>query len=176
MFQVGIAAYSGEPPNELIDKSRRFLRALKLRCTENVSILVGGYWGLMKYVVDEALKLGFVVVVLPPEKLEDIDFPENALIIRTGTSYRVRSVFLVRSADVLIALGGESGSIQEIVTAYTEGKPIFVLYPSGFSTDKIKVLGEYLDQRKTSKIEFVEEPDALADKISRLAEAKGRCR
>ncbi len=119
---------------------------------EDLVFVVGGYWGLMKVIVDLALELGFRVLVIPPLEQEDVLFPEKAIVVRTGTSYRVRSVFLVRTSDVLVVLGGGAGCIQELVTAYTEGKPSYVLVDTGLPTDITEKMPEYLDYRKLAPI------------------------
>ena len=166
MKYVGIAAYSGSPSETLIEGAREFIARLAERADrDKIALVLGGYWGLMKYVVDEALDIGFKVIIMPPESMEDIYFPEDAIVIKTGTSFRVRSVFLVRTSDVLVALGGASGSIQEVVTAYTEGKNIFVLGGSGMPTDRLSSFSPYVDDRRTSKITIVNNPRELADKV-----------
>jgi len=163
---IGIAAYSGTPSETLIEGAKEFMARLAVRVDRDRIVLVlGGYWGLMKYVVDEALDLGFKVVIIPPESMEDVNFPEDAIVIKTGTSFRVRSVFLVRTSDVLIALGGASGSIQEVVTAYTEGKDVFILGGSGMPTDRLSFFSPYIDDRKTSKITIINNPRELADRV-----------
>ncbi|MCD6324303.1 MAG: hypothetical protein J7L55_04255 [Desulfurococcales archaeon] len=165
---VGIAAYSGDPPQTLIYAAQEFVWKLRKHLpSKNTVLVLGGYWGLMRVIVDEALKAGFKVVILPPESMEDVSFPDNAIVIRTGTSFRVRSVFLVRTADVLVALGGEAGSIQEVVTAYTEGKPIYVLGGTGFSTDRVKSLAPYIDRRMTSEIHIINDPSTLAEAVAK---------
>jgi hypothetical protein len=96
---VGIAAYSEEPSLELLEKSYLFLEELSSSCGRSIRLIVGGYWGLMKYVVDKALDLGFTVVILPPVEREHVGFPERA-VVRTGLTFRARSVSLVRTSDV----------------------------------------------------------------------------
>lgn len=138
-------------------------------------MVVGGYWGLMKDVVDSALDAGMRVVILPPLEREHIDFPEDALVIKTGTSYRVRSIFLVRTSDVLVVLGGGAGCIQELITAYTEGKPAYVLVGTGMPTDVIETLPEYLDQRKLAPIrKYSSEDILLKDLCEHLRMSKPR--
>jgi len=95
----------------------------------------------MKYIVDYALEKGFKIVLFPPIEKEGVEFPSNVIVIKTGVSYRVRSIFLVRTSDVLVVLGGASGTIQEITSAYCENKAIFVLVDTGFPSDKISCLG-----------------------------------
>jgi len=168
---IGVAAYSGPPPDHLKAAAEEFLQTLALcRSVDDTAIVTGGYWGLMKYVVDQALSLGFRVIIIPPLEMEDIQFPLDALVIRTGTSFRVRSIFLVRTSEVLVALGGAAGTMQEIVTAYTEGIPIFVLGMTGLPTDKLYGLAPYLDNRKRAEIRFFNDPKTLTQAVCKYLE------
>jgi len=169
MRLVAVAGYSGEPPNELARACTRFVDLLAERCGKSVALLLGGYWGVMRIVVDRALQRGLTVVVMPPLEREDTAFPEGCIVIRTGTSYRVRSVFLARACDALVALGGASGTMQEIITAYCEGKPVLVLR-SGLDTDRLEALAPYIDRRALTRVEFFLTPEGLVD---RLAEVLG---
>jgi uncharacterized protein (TIGR00725 family) len=175
MKYVGVAAYSGSPPEAMVRATREFISELsKLVDLDRTVLVLGGYWGLMKIVVDEALLHGFKVLLFPHESMEGIEFPPEAIVVRSGTSYRVRSVFLVRTSDVLVALGGESGSIQEVVTAYTEGKPIFILWGTGFSTDRLKAFAPYIDRREIARIEIINEPITLAKRVAEALSFKSR--
>jgi len=37
------------------------------------------------------------VIILPPVELEDVSFPEKAIVVKTGVSLRNRSVFLAKA-------------------------------------------------------------------------------
>jgi len=158
---IGVAAYSEEPDKQLVEKSYSFLGELRSRCGD-VRLVVGGYWGLMRYVVDRALDLGFTVVILPPVEREHVVFPERAIVIRTGLTFRARSVSLARTSDVLVVLGGGAGSLQELVTAHAEGKPVYVLTNTGYPTDVVETWPEYLDDRMLAPLKKVRDPVELA--------------
>lgn len=168
---VGIAAHSEEPDVTLTVKSRRFLEELWSTCGSTVRLVLGGYWGLMKHVVDKALELGFTVIILPPLELEHAEFPEKSIVVKTGVSFRSRSVFLVRTSDVLVVLGGGAGCIQELVTAYTEKKPVYVLVDTGYSTDLVKSWPLYLDNRMLAPILKYSDPVELAREVCRFRRA-----
>lgn len=61
-MQIGIAALGTDPSPELEEKARGFVRTLS-KCAIHTFIL-GGYWGLMRVVVDEALREGNRVVAI----------------------------------------------------------------------------------------------------------------
>jgi uncharacterized protein (TIGR00725 family) len=165
MIQLCFAGYSGVPPKDLSEKAFAILEELSKRCKKFVA-LVGGYWGLMKRVVDKALELALPVVIVPPIEQENEAFPVSAIVLKPGVSYRIRSVFMVRSCNALIVLGGESGTIQEIVTAYTEGVPIYVL-KSGLSSDKIGLLAPHIDSRALTEVKLFEKPEELATVVAK---------
>ncbi len=166
MKYIGIAAYSGDPPPKLINNVKDFINKLS-KCLDlnDIVLVAGGYWGLMRVVVDEALRLGIKVVIIPPIELEGITYPSKAIVIRSGTSYRLRSVILVRTSDVVVALGGAGGTFQEIVTAYDEGKPVIVLGDTGLPTDRIRFLAPFIDDRKSSRILYVTGVDELVESV-----------
>jgi len=164
MRLVAVAGYSGEPPSELAKACTRFVDLLAERCGRGVALLLGGYWGVMRIVADRAIQRGLTVVIMSPLEREDTEFPEECIVIRTGASYRLRSVFLARACDVLVALGGASGTMQEIITAYCEGKPVLVL-KSGLDTDRLEPLAPYIDRRALTRVEFFLTPEGLVDRL-----------
>ena len=164
---LGIAALGTEPDAVLVGKAETFVEGVSSRCPGTV-LALGGYWGLMRRVVDFAIRRGLLVLVFPPVEAENLEFPDSVVVVKTGLSYRLRSVALVKTSDVLVALGGEAGTIQEVVTAYTEKKPVLVLAGTGLSTDRLEMLGEYVDARKTSRLEFYTDPSALARRACEL--------
>jgi len=168
---VGVAAYSGPPPDHLRTATEEFLQALSMcRQAESTVLVVGGYWGLMRVIVDEAIKLGFKVLILPPLEMEDVRYPPEAIVVRTGTSFRVRSVFLVRTSEVLVALGGAGGTLQEVITAYTEGVPVYVLGMTGMPTDKATHFSPYVDERKRAYVKVVNDPTVIAKEVCKYLE------
>jgi len=170
---VAVAAHSEAPDTANLWRIRRFVELLAGSCGSSLALLVGGYWGFMRVLVDEALGRGLRVVVLPPVEREDVEFPEEAIVLRTGLSYRLRSVAMVRSCDALVVLGGASGTIQELVTAYTEGKPVMLLL-SGLPSDRVSALAPYLDDRRVSEIRVFDSVEKLVPELCRaVAERRG---
>ncbi|EZQ02410.1 MULTISPECIES: hypothetical protein [Acidianus] len=161
---VTIAAHSGPSKNETHERAKLFIEQLHSKC--NPTILVGGYWGLMKTVVDEALRQGLKVVIILPIEKEDQEIPEEAITIKSGSEFRARSIPLVRSGDILVSLGGESGTMIEIMMAYAMGKPIYCLTNTGLGTDNLqKAFPKYLDQRNIIEIKYFNDPKLLAEEV-----------
>jgi uncharacterized protein (TIGR00725 family) len=162
---IGIAALGTEAPEGLAAKARRMVNALAEKCGGDFVLALGGYWGLMRVIVDEAIRRGIKVMLFPPIERESDYFPEEALVVKTGMGYRGRSVALVKTADILIAVGGEAGTIMEIVAAYLEGKPVFVLGGTGLSTDKMRVYEPHIDSRRFAELRFFESVEELASNV-----------
>ncbi len=171
MFQIGFAGIGEAPPRELVEKTITIIRILKNCCTNSV-ILTGGYWGIMKTIIDESIENDITAVIFPPIEREEC--PEDAICIRSGLSYKNRSILLVRSSDVLIVVGGASGTILELVAAYAMGVPVFVLINTSFPSDKIReCFGEYMDHRRTTRIRYYTRPENLAQDVCKICEKRG---
>ncbi|WP_460024099.1 SLOG cluster 4 domain-containing protein [Infirmifilum sp. SLHALR2] len=165
---IGVACLGTEPPESLKEKARLFVARVREFCGTNTFIALGGYWGLMRVVADEALASGLGVIIFPPLEREAEHFPDAAIVVRTGMGFRLRSVVLARTADILVALGGEAGTMQEVFTAYLEGKPVLVLGGTGLSTDKLSAFAPYVDSRALATVKIIEDPVALAEEACRV--------
>ena len=166
-MQIAVAAHSGNPGTLAAGESVEFIKSL--RC-KNPVLILGGYWGLMKIVVDKAVKSGMTVILMLPVENENVSLPPGVLKVKTGLEYRARSVPLVRSADALVALGGGAGTIIEVAMAYSMGKPVYVLHNSGMSSDNLRVaFPEYMDDRKNSKIFYCKSGRELAEAVCNSA-------
>ncbi|BBG22948.1 hypothetical protein IC006_0232 [Sulfuracidifex tepidarius] len=162
MFQIAIAAHSSNPSEEMARKAEKFVSAIK---RNDVIILLGGYWGLMKVVADRALSEGIpVVMVLPMER--DVPVPEKVVRIDSGSEYRSRSIPLIRSSDVVVALGGGAGTIIEILLGYAMGKHTFVLKGNGMSSDNLeKAFPDFIDERKVTKVMYFDNVEEMAKEV-----------
>ncbi len=151
-YYVAIAAVSEEPNQVLLKNTDSFLEGLREHA-DRIVIVLGGYWGLMKYIADKAIELGFNVMFVLPDN-PPLEPPNNdkTIIVRTDLGFPTRSTVMCKTGDVLVAMGGRIGSITEIMLAYDFRKPVVVVR-SGYDTDKIPAcFGEYIDARKKAKI------------------------
>lgn len=174
MIKLGFAAYSGDPKPEHIRDMEIFLDELKHKTHgyRGIVFLLGGYWGLMRNIVDGIRDRGGTVILFPPLDLEDLEYPGDVIVLKLGLSMRMRSIPLVRSSDIFVAVGGEAGSILEVVTAYTEKKPIYIFTGRGYSTDRLALFSPYIDKRRLTKLELVDDPKLLAEMIYKEIEKR----
>lgn len=87
---------------------------------------------------------GTVIGVLPGLVASEAN-PFVDLVVPTGMNY-ARNTILVAMADVVVAIGGGSGTLSEIALAWQHGKPIITLdLGEGWSA---RLAGERLDHRR----------------------------
>ena len=56
--------------------------------------------------------------------------PHSASVVGTGLG-SMRNLFVIRSADLVVAVSGGSGTLSEMAIAWQEGKPLAALRSSG---------------------------------------------
>ncbi len=112
-----------------------------LKIAENVGRLIakrgavlvcGGLGGVMEAAARGAKAEGGTTIGILPQKNRDDANPSIDIPIATGFG-EGRNVIIVRTADVLIAVGGEYGTLSEIAFALKMGKTVV-----GLNTWEIK--------------------------------------
>lgn len=167
MLRISIAASSDEPGDEVVKASRIFIDSLR-ECLGEFIIYLGGYWGLMRHVAEHSCSLGIPCVFILPENPRE-DPPRKGCFypVYTGLSMRQRSETLVLSGDLLAALGGGVGTEIEILMAYANSIPVYVLTGYGMDSDVFeRALTPYADSRRLAMIKiFRRDPRGMAREI-----------
>ncbi|MDP2924420.1 MAG: TIGR00725 family protein [Candidatus Omnitrophota bacterium] len=95
----------------------------ELIAQEGWTLICGGRTGVMEAVCKGAKsKGGLTVGILPSYDAKDVN-PYVDIKIPTGLGY-ARNVFVVRAADIVIAISGHYGTLSEIAFAFNEGKKV----------------------------------------------------
>jgi uncharacterized protein (TIGR00725 family) len=91
--------------------------------------------------------------------------PEDGadVIIYTGFGYKGRNVINVRSADIVLILGGATGTLNEFTIAYDEGKIIGVLEGSGGVADHIREIIKACNKPTLGTVFFDSDPGKLIE-------------
>ncbi len=159
-MRIAVIGYSGN-----IDQSPvRELGDLCLALGKQIarlghSLWSGGRDGVMALVsMGAASENGETFGVLPYDADEEIvrPCPYVKYPIYTGLDFQMRSFVLLKNADLVISIGGASGTAIEIFTAYSYGKPLILMENTGGVTQKIAGWFEqstppfYLDYRKSA--------------------------
>ncbi len=126
-------------------------------------IICGGKSGTMEAVCKGAKNQNGITIGILPEstsinanKYVDIKIP-------TGLG-EARNVVLINSADGIITVAGESGTLNEIALAWRSNKPIVAITSTGGWSQKIKKNSQ-IDSTRTDQIIQAENP---AEAVSRL--------
>jgi len=171
VFQIAIAALGEMPSPNVCKQALEFIDELMKCCPRPLTLMLGGYWGLMKVVVDHVIEKYSdvnIILFLPLER-EDVKVPKKVIRIKTGLTFKARSIPLVRSADVLVVLGGASGTILEAIAAYAQGIPVVILTGTGLPSDILErayPLG--FDHRRLAEVIFASKPKDAAKHVCRL--------
>lgn len=104
--------------------------------------------GLTKMAARGAYKAGGIIVGIMGDKKNTLPFLTTIISIGT-TKEGLREFFLINSCDVVIAIGGGSGTLNEMTIAYQNKIPV-VCINVGKGWAK-KLAGKYLDERKFYK-------------------------
>jgi len=101
-------------------------------------VVTGGCPGLPLEAARGAKAAGGLVIGISPglsldEHIHKYDSPIEAhdILIFTGSGLMGREVVNIRSSDIVVIVGGSSGTLGELAIAYDEGKLIGILQGSG---------------------------------------------
>ncbi len=102
------------------------------------------------------------------EHIHKYKSPSDAFdtIIYTGSGLMGREVINIRSSDMVIIIGGQSGTLGEFAIAYDEGKLIGVLTGTGGITEQLPALVASLSKQTGAKIIYESEPAKLIKKMA----------
>jgi uncharacterized protein (TIGR00725 family) len=87
------------------------------------------------------------------------------IIIYTGSGLMGREIENIRSSDIVIIVGGRSGTLGEFAIAYDEGKLIGVLRGTGGIADQVELLERICDKETGAHVIYTTEPDELVDQL-----------
>lgn len=167
---VGIMGSAGGAlGDEILVKAFAMGRAIAGRgCT----LITGACPGLPHEAVKGAKTAGGVVVGISPA----LNFEEHAMkyhspyegydaLIYTGSGLMGREIENIRSCDLVVFMGGRSGTLGEFSIAYDEGKVIGVLRGTGGISDKMEVIVDLIQKETGAQIVYGTEPEALLDDL-----------
>ena len=121
---------------------------------------------------------GFALGISPAENRHEhvtrYALPEDGadVIVYTGFGYKGRNVINIRSSDIVVIIGGATGTLNEFTIAYDEGKIIGVLESSGGIAAHLREVIDYCQKPTAGAVYFDNDPQALVTRcVSSLAGA-----
>lgn len=116
-------------------------------------------------------KGGIVVGISPAlsekEHIERYHSPTDYhdLLIYTGSGLMGREVVNIRSSDIVIIMGGHSGTLGEFSIAYDEGNLIGVLLGTGGITSEIQTIVKIVKKKTGAEIFYESNPHLLVQTL-----------
>lgn len=164
---------SGAAAGETVETSHLLAYALGAAIAKSGHTLTtGATVGLPQYAARGAkdnggLSVGFSPAASIREHLKSYRLPvkEFDYINFTNMDYVGRDVYLVRSSDALITVGGRMGSLHEFATALESHKFCAVLLGSGGLADFIPTIIDRLPIPAGSKLIYETDPERIVKQV-----------
>ena len=135
-------------------------------------LLTGACPGLPHEAVRGAKEVGGHVVGISPAATlkEHVEvyrspFREYDVLIFTGLGPMGRELVNIRSSDIVVVIGGRSGTLGEFAIAYEEGKLIGVLRGTGGIADVLGTVEASLRKATGAEVMYEDEPGRLIDRL-----------
>jgi len=174
---LGVMGSAGNDHSSEIDDKARELGRWCARL--GLTLITGACPGLPLACARGAREAGGQSVGISPalsldEHLYKYHSPNDAfdVLIYTGSGLMGREVTNIRSSDMVIILGGRSGTLGEFSIAYDEGKLIGVLQHSGGITDQIPTLIESFGKATGALLIYDAEPGQLLRRMLAVYEER----
>jgi hypothetical protein len=92
-------------------------------------------------------------------------YREYDVLIFTGLGLMGRELVNIHSSDIVIVVGGRSGTLGEFAIAYEQGKLIGVLQGTGGIADALPALEASLNKQTGSEVLYDSDPSALVRRL-----------
>ena len=135
-------------------------------------LITGACPGLPHEAVKGAKTAGGLTVGISPghtlqEHVELYQSPTDHLdvLIFTGSGLMGREITAVRSCDIVVVVGGRSGTLGEFAIAYDEGKLIGVLRGTGGIAESVEQIVAFVDKDTGAEVVYDTDPDRLLQRL-----------
>lgn len=168
-IKIGVmGSAGGAMDTEIVERCKEMGRAI---ADAGCAILTGGCPGLPHYAVMGCKQNGGLTIGVSPalslqEHIDTYNSPTDHIdvMIYTGSGLMGREVVGVRSCDIVIIVGGRSGTLGEFAIAYDEGRLIGVLTGTGGIADHVDDFLPVIQKATGSKIIFDDDPRRLVER------------
>jgi hypothetical protein len=167
---VGVmGSASGDVDPDVASSVRRLGGAI---ATAGCTLMTGACPGLPYAAVEGAKSQGGIVVGISPalterEDVRRYDAPVAGfdVLVYTGSGLMGREVVSIRSSDIVVIVGGRSGTLGEFAIAYDEGRLIGVLTGTGGIADMVDELVARMEKDTGAHVIYDDDPDRLVARL-----------
>jgi len=132
------------------------------------TVITGGRGGVMEAVSKGAFTAnGLTIGILPSDELNDGN-KYCYSVIPTGMG-NSRNSIIVQSADIIIAIGGQAGTLSELAFSWISNKPIICVEKFGGWSSKLS--GQIVDSRRNEPIIGVNTLEELKSQVLYIAKS-----
>lgn len=168
-LQIGIIGSAGweEYPKKKPDRKAFEVayKVGKLIALNNAVLVCGGKGGIMEAACRGAKEENCITVGVISGKTRGKVNKYVDVEVISGMINCAEEAIIVSMCDGLIIIGGGSGTLQEIATAYRNKKPMVTI--AGIAGWAEKLANSYLDERQLTKIEGASSPKEAMDLLLR---------
>ena len=172
-LKVGVM---GSAANDHPDEHRHKARQLGVAVAKGKCITVTGACPGLPLAAAEGAKSanGIVIGISPGLSLDEHVFKYESpteyhdVLIFTGSGLMGREVVNIRTSDIVVIVGGSSGTLGELAIAYDEGKLIGVLNGTGGITSVIPDILAACNKQTGARVVYNDDPDALVEELLRV--------
>lgn len=178
-IQVGVMGSSG---GGILAQARQAAYELGREIAKRGCILVTGACPGLPYAAVRGCKHegGIAVGISPALDLQEhvtryrSPYREFDVMIYTGDGLMGREVTGIRSCDIVVLIGGRSGTLGEFAIAYDEGKVIGVLEGSGGVADHVDEIVDIVNKETGAALMFDASPQRLMAQLVKAYRARLR--
>lgn len=135
-------------------------------------LITGGCPGIPLAAARGAKRAGGTVIGISPGlsveehaiKFESPTIYHDVLIF-TGSGLMGREVINIRSSDIVVIIGGSSGTLGELAIAYDEGKLLGVLTGTGGISDMVESILAACNKQTGARVLYDNSPRALIERL-----------
>lgn len=169
LVKIGVmGSAGGKMDAAIVEKCKELGRTI---AEEGCAILTGGCPGLPHHAILGCKEKGGLTIGVSPalsiqEHVSRYKSPTDNIdvMIYTGSGLMGRETVGVRSCDIVIIVGGRSGTLGEFSIAYDEGRMIGVLTGTGGVADHIDAFLPVIEKPTGSRIFFDDNPRTLIER------------
>lgn len=167
---IGVMGSSGgDLSAEVQQKAYRLGEAI---AEQGAILITGGCPGLPYEAVRGAkARGGWVVGISPGLSVEEHQGKYRSpvegfdLLIYTGSGLMGREITNIRSCDIIVFVGGRSGTLGELAIAYDEGRLLGVLKGTGGITDIVETIIRVSQKDTGACVLYDDDPKKLIDRL-----------